>query len=85
MMISSGIQVILTLLPEQIVRLQSWYYYWEGLMNCAVEIGSGGVIYIPVSMKIGTGVQATVILGLSSLRVCNVGITDGGMASCAKI
>jgi hypothetical protein len=67
MMISSGIQVILRLLPQQFVRL----------MNYAVEMGSDGTTYILSSMNIFTGVQVTLIFFLSSLRGCNVGITNG--------
>jgi hypothetical protein len=28
-----------------------------GFMKCAVEMGSGAVIYIPSSRKIGSGIQ----------------------------
>jgi hypothetical protein len=46
-------------------------------MNCAAEMDSGGMIYIPSSMKIGTGIQAILRFFLRHLRGCNVGITDG--------
>jgi uncharacterized protein YraI len=40
-------------------------------------MGSGGIIYIPSFMKIGTGVQALLRFCLRNFRGCNVGITDG--------
>jgi uncharacterized protein YraI len=43
----------------------------------AVEMGSGGMIYIPSFMKIVTGVQAILRFCLRNLRGCNVGFTDG--------
>jgi hypothetical protein len=36
-------------------------------------MASDGMIY----MKIGTGIQAIIRFCLSSMRSCNVGITDG--------
>jgi hypothetical protein len=57
MTISSSIQVILRLLPQQLQRLQCWYYSWEGFMKYAVEMTSGGTIHISSSMKICSGVQ----------------------------
>jgi hypothetical protein len=30
---------------------------WEGFTNYAVEMGSGSIIYIPSSIKIGSGIQ----------------------------
>jgi hypothetical protein len=44
-------------------------------MKCIVEIGSGGMIYIP-SFMIGTGAEGMLRFCLSSLRGCNVRITD---------
>jgi hypothetical protein len=35
-------------------------------------------VYIPSFLKIGTGVTAILRFCFSSLRGCNVGITDGG-------
>jgi hypothetical protein len=46
-------------------------------MMYAVKIGSGGMIYVPSFMKIGTGVQAILMFCLRNLRGCNAGITDG--------
>jgi hypothetical protein len=37
-------------------------------MKCAIEIGSGGMIYITSFMKTGTGTQAILRLGLGNLR-----------------
>jgi hypothetical protein len=37
-------------------RLQCWHYLCEGFMNCAVEMGSGDMIYVPSSMTIGSGI-----------------------------
>jgi hypothetical protein len=36
--ISSGIQVILRLLPQQFERLQYWYFFGGGLMKYGVEM-----------------------------------------------
>jgi hypothetical protein len=46
-------------------------------MKYAVEMGSGGKIYIRSFMKIGTSVQEILRFSLSNLSGCNVGITDG--------
>jgi hypothetical protein len=40
-------------------------------------MGSGGVIYIPSFMQIGTGVDGILRFCHSNLKVCNVGVTDG--------
>jgi hypothetical protein len=45
-------------------------------MKYAVEMASCAMIYILISMKIGTGVQAMLRFCLRSLRGCNVGITE---------
>jgi hypothetical protein len=42
-----------------------------------VEIASCGMIYLPISMNICTGVQAILRMFLSNLKGCNVGNTDG--------
>jgi hypothetical protein len=46
-------------------------------MMYAVEIASCGTIYVPSSMKTGTGFQAILRFCLRNMRGCNVGITDG--------
>jgi hypothetical protein len=46
-------------------------------MMYAVEMASGGMIYIRSFMKTGKGVQAILWFCLSNLKRCNVGITDG--------
>jgi hypothetical protein len=33
------------------------YYLWEGCRKYAVEMGSGGTIYIPSFIKIDPGIQ----------------------------
>jgi hypothetical protein len=43
----------------------------------AVEMVLYIMIYIPIIMKTGTGVQAMLRFRLGNLRDCNVGITDG--------
>jgi uncharacterized protein YraI len=48
-------------------------------MKCTVEMGSGGMIYSPSFMKIGTGVQAILRFCLSNFSGCKVGITDGSV------
>jgi hypothetical protein len=57
MTIGVGIQLILKLLPQQFERLQCWYYWREEFMKYAVEMASGGIIYIPGFIKISSGVQ----------------------------
>jgi hypothetical protein len=64
-------------LSQRFERLQCRYYWWEEFMMHAIEMGSGGMIYIQRFMKIGTGVQAILRFYLRNLRGCNVGITDG--------
>jgi hypothetical protein len=44
-------------------------------MKYAVEMASCGMIYIPWSMKIGTGVQAILKFCLRNFIGCNIGIT----------
>jgi hypothetical protein len=39
-------------------------------------MASSDMMHLPVLMKIGTGVQAILSFCLSSLKGCNVGITD---------
>jgi hypothetical protein len=46
-------------------------------MIYAIEMASGGMIYIPSFVKINTGVQAITWFCLSKFTSCNVGITDG--------
>jgi hypothetical protein len=57
MTIGSGIQVILRLLPQQIERLQYWYYWRESFMIHTTAIVLGDMIYIPSFMTIGSGIQ----------------------------
>jgi hypothetical protein len=45
--IGSGMQVILLLLHQKFERLQYRYYSWE-ILKYAVEMPSGGIIYIVV-------------------------------------
>jgi uncharacterized protein YraI len=42
-----------------------------------LETGSGGMIYIPLFINIGTGVQTILRFCLSTLKGCNVDITGG--------
>jgi hypothetical protein len=51
----------------------------KGFMKCAVELCSGGIIYIQSFMNTSTGVQAILSFRHSNLKGCNVGITDGGI------
>jgi hypothetical protein len=46
-------------------------------MKCAIDMGSGGMIYILSFMKAGTGVQAILLFCLRNLTGCNVGISNG--------
>jgi hypothetical protein len=45
-------------------------------MEYAVKMGSCGMMYIPIFIKIGTGIQAILKFCLRNLRGCNDGITD---------
>jgi hypothetical protein len=45
-------------------------------MMYAVDMGSGGMVYIPSFMKIGTSVEAILRFCLRNLKGCNVCITD---------
>jgi hypothetical protein len=42
----------------------------------AFDMASGGMIYLPNFMKIATGVQEILRFFLSSLKGCNVDVTD---------
>jgi hypothetical protein len=46
-------------------------------VKCTIELGLGGMICLPSFMKIGTGFQAILMFGLSSLSGCNAGTADG--------
>jgi hypothetical protein len=41
----------------QFEGLQCWYYWWEWIMQFAVEMMTGGMIYMPSCMMIGSGIQ----------------------------
>jgi hypothetical protein len=49
----------------------------NGYIKYAVEIGSGGMIYIPSLIKFGTGVQAILRVWFSNMKGCDVGIDNG--------
>jgi hypothetical protein len=57
MKIGSGIQILLRLLPQQFKWLQYWYYSWEGFMMYAIEMPSGGMIYIQSFINTSSGIQ----------------------------
>jgi hypothetical protein len=46
-------------------------------MSHAVEMNSGGMIYIPSFMTVSLGMLVTLRFFLDSLRGCSVGITNG--------
>jgi hypothetical protein len=46
-------------------------------MVYAIEMASGGMIYIPIFMKFGTDVQAMLRFFPSNIKGCNAGFTDG--------
>jgi hypothetical protein len=46
-------------------------------MELAIEMASGGMIYIPHFMNIGRGVQAILRFYFNNARGCSVGISDG--------
>jgi hypothetical protein len=47
-------------------------------MKCAIEMNSGGMIflYIQSFMKICTGIQTILRFCLNNMKGCNVGVTD---------
>jgi hypothetical protein len=45
-------------------------------MKCVIEIASGGMIFLPKFMTIGSGLQVILRYYLNNLRGCIVGITD---------
>jgi hypothetical protein len=46
-------------------------------MKYTVDMGSGGMIYIPSFMMIGSDIQVILRFCLSNLGGCNVYFTDG--------
>jgi hypothetical protein len=46
-------------------------------MTCAIKMGSGSMIYMQSSMKIGTGSQAILRFCLRNFKGSNISITDG--------
>jgi hypothetical protein len=48
-----------------------------GIMKCTVQVGSGGMMYIPSFMKIGKDVEGILRFCRRNLKGCNVGITEG--------
>jgi hypothetical protein len=57
MNIGSGIHVTWRVLPQQLERLQYFYYWWEGFMIYAVEMASDGMKYLSGFMTIDSGIQ----------------------------
>jgi hypothetical protein len=47
MTISSGIKVILRVIPQKFERLYCWYCWWEEFIMYAVAMASGVMIYVP--------------------------------------
>jgi uncharacterized protein YraI len=47
-------------------------------MKYTVEMTSGGVIYIPSLITIGSGIRVIMRFCLGNFNGCNVGITDVG-------
>jgi hypothetical protein len=64
-------------MSQKYERLQCWYYSKEGLMMYAVEMPSCGIIFLQSSPKIGKDVEGILRFCLSSLKGCDVGISDG--------
>jgi hypothetical protein len=48
---------MLRLLPQQVERLHCWYYC-RGFTKYGGDVASGGMIYIPSFIKIGSGIRA---------------------------
>jgi hypothetical protein len=46
-------------------------------MKNAVDMASGGMMYVTSFMKIGAGIQAIILFCLNNMKVCKIGITDG--------
>jgi hypothetical protein len=36
---------------------QCWYYWWDGFMNCAIQMGSGAMIVTRSFINIGSGIK----------------------------
>jgi hypothetical protein len=47
-----------------------------GVIKSTVEMGSGGVIYVPSFITIDIGVEGVLRFVLRKLNGCNVGTTD---------
>jgi hypothetical protein len=73
---ASDVPALLKILLQHFDNLQCRYYWWEEFMKYIFEMPTRGMIYIQSLIKIDTGVQAILTFGFSSLRACNVGITD---------
>jgi hypothetical protein len=56
MKIDTVVKVILRFCIRNLRGLNVGYYWWEGFMKCAVEMDSAGMIYVPSSMMIGSGI-----------------------------
>jgi hypothetical protein len=54
MTLGSGVQLILSFLPQEFERLRLRCYRWEGFMMYANKVGSGAMIYLPSFIKIGS-------------------------------
>jgi hypothetical protein len=51
-----GRSINIKALAQQFLRMECWYNRWGGSMKCAVEMGSGGMIYLHVT-TIGLAIQ----------------------------
>jgi coenzyme F420-reducing hydrogenase gamma subunit len=57
-----------------------------GFMKYAIEMASGGMMYIPCFMMTSsTGIRAILRIWLSNLNGCNISITDGRELCCALL
>jgi hypothetical protein len=60
MKIGWGIQIKLRLLPQQFLKLQCWYYRWDGFMKYVIETSWGGLRWYDIHMTFhdeGSGIQ----------------------------
>jgi hypothetical protein len=58
-----------------LLRLQCWYYWWREFKKCAIEMASGGMIYVRSCVMIRSGIQGILLLYyINDMRCCSVGV-----------
>jgi hypothetical protein len=69
---SSNNEVIITIISQAVMLV----LLMGGTYELSIEIPSCVIVYVPHFMKSGTDIPRILGVCLSSLRACNVGITD---------